>query len=362
MKNPGLVSAAAIVPELLAKAHDFENGLKFESFADIKVGGFSKSLVEDILDFNSFGLLVGESNVGKTFAALDLALAVARGRPWFGKKVEQGAVLYLAAEGGGNIKKRIVAYQQAHDLSCSQLPFRLAYGSVDLLDPAMQLPDIIKAISDTEKLFGVPVHLIIIDTLNRALSGGDENSSTDMGSFVKNIDTLRQSTNASILVVHHTGKDIRKGARGHSLLKAAVDTELSLEKSRDCYVIKVTKQRDYEASEPMSFSLKSVALLVGSEEKIITSCVLQYLQDDADPNIQKAKLNRVPSKALEVLKALFKEGTGSILIEDWRKAFVSRHYSGKPRQTQSEAFLRGKATLSDEGYIEIQGEHVKLIR
>lgn len=360
MKNPGLVPAAEIVPGLLARTHDFEQGLKFESFADIKIDGFSRSLVDGILDFNSFGLLVGESNVGKTFVALDLALSIARGRPWFGKKVEQGVVLYIAAEGGGNIKKRIAAYRQENDLANSSVPFLLAYGSVDLLDPTQSLPDIIKATHDAEKIFGAPIHLVVIDTLNRSLSGGDENSSTDMGTFVKNIDILRQSTSAAIFVVHHTGKDKKKGARGHSLLKAALDTELSLTKNRQSFTITVTKQRDYEAIEPMSFNLKSVELPVGNADKIVTSCVLQSLFSTSEPNAQKTELNRVPLNALGVLKSLSKEGSQSVLIEDWREAFIDRYYAGKARQTRSNAFLNAKDTLFEQGHIEIQGDNVKV--
>ena len=67
------------------------------------------------------------------------------------------------------------------------------------------------------------VRLIIIDTLSRALSGGNENSPDDMGNLVKHMDKVRHTLKAHLCVIHHSGKDKAKGARGHSLLRAATD-------------------------------------------------------------------------------------------------------------------------------------------
>ncbi len=49
-----------------------------------------------------------------------------------------------------------------------------------------------------------------------------------MGALVRCMDLIRQETGACVLFVHHSGKDAAKGARGHSLLRAAIDTEIEV--------------------------------------------------------------------------------------------------------------------------------------
>jgi RecA-family ATPase len=51
------------------------------------------------------------------------------------------------------------------------------------------------------------------------MAGGNENAPDDMGALVRNIDRLRAETGAAVLLVHHTGKDTSRGARGHSLAR-----------------------------------------------------------------------------------------------------------------------------------------------
>ena len=75
-----------------------------------------------------------------------------------------------------------------------------------------------------------------------------------MGAFVKHIDKIRHHFKAHLCVIHHAGKDTAKGARGHSLLRAATDTELEILPQ----VIRIRKQRDMEAGHNISFWLEPV--------------------------------------------------------------------------------------------------------
>jgi RecA-family ATPase len=56
-------------------------------------------LIRDWLPASSLILIYGEPGAGKTFVALDIAVAIATGRDWNGNKVARGIVLYIAAEG-----------------------------------------------------------------------------------------------------------------------------------------------------------------------------------------------------------------------------------------------------------------------
>src|SRR5690606_1496170 len=117
------------------------------------------------------------------------------------------------------------------------------------------------------------VGLIVVDTLSRALAGGDENASTDMGALVRNVDALRRKVRAHIMLVHHSGKDRAKGARGHSLLRAATDTEIEISKGE----IVVTKQRDIDGSFSRGFVLEPVEIGRDAEGDPVTSCTIRLV-------------------------------------------------------------------------------------
>jgi hypothetical protein len=112
----------------------------------------------------------------------------------------------------------------------------------------------------------------------RAMAGGDENSGVDMTAAVKSIDAIRAATGAHVSIVHHCGKDEARGARGHSSLRAAVDTEIEITRpsGETISTVRVTKQRDLQAGEAMPFSLEVVALGTNRRGKPITSCIVRH--------------------------------------------------------------------------------------
>ena len=68
---------------------------------------------------DSQAILVAPPGEGKSFVALSFALCVAAGREWLGHKVKQGRVVYVAAEGGRGMHKRVRAWRKEHDIrSC----------------------------------------------------------------------------------------------------------------------------------------------------------------------------------------------------------------------------------------------------
>lgn len=342
--------------------------LTFERFEEVTLDQSYAALVEDLIDHHSFVVLYGKSNSGKTFLALDLALHIALGRTWQQRKVEGGPVLYVAAEGGRRIKDRVVAFRKVYALEEMLVPFRLARGTIDLLDPETDTQPLIDEILKTQQIYGAAVLLVVIDTLSRALSGGDENASTDMGAIVKNIDRIRQETGATVLAVHHCGKDENKGARGHSILRAAVDTELEISDAKKFPGIKLirpTKQRDFDCGTALSFQLESVEIGKTGDGKAITSCTVKHVGFDAvrDFLSKPIKPESVPGKALAILQAAISEnvdGKDGISVEEWRKRFVEKHYKQSPRQTQSHAFKSAQKRLTETDTIKIEDGYVRL--
>jgi len=221
-------------------------------------------LVEEVLPEGGVGLLYGSAGACKTFTALDLAFSVASGREFVGHAVKRRPVLFIAAEGQLGIKQRLSALLQEHGTPANLVLFFI-------LEP-IQLADV----DDVEKLkrtlaeFDVPPALIIFDTFHRCTSGVDENSSKDIGIVLNHVEAIRKTINGNILLVHHSGKDASKGARGSSALDGAVDTLIRCHKSGDLIELHCKKQKDAAPFDPITLKLKQVDIGGGQ-----SSCVIE---------------------------------------------------------------------------------------
>ena len=133
--------------------------------------------------------------------------------------------------------------------------------------------------------------VIVIDTLSRIMSGGDENSAADMTALIRNLDAIREATGAHIMLVHHTGKDSARGARGHSSLRAATDTEIEVQNEDGNRAAIVSKQRDYQGGEIFAFSLKSIELGIDQDGDEVSSCVVVEA-DESEFKQRKRKLTK----------------------------------------------------------------------
>ena len=218
-------------------------------------------LVKGLLDEGAASVLYGASNTGKSFLVFWIAFCIASGRPVAGMKVSRGRTVIVAAEGARGALKRCAALEQRYG-NCED--FLLLPSGVDLYDPNADLEPLIVAIL---ALGGVK--LVVLDTLARVMAGGDENSTKDMTAFNRNIGRLQVATGAHVMLVHHSGKDDTRGARGSGALKAAVDTEIEIKDG----LITVTKQRDMDKSWTAPFGLDVVTIGEDQDGDPVTSCI-----------------------------------------------------------------------------------------
>ena len=116
--------------------------------------------------------------------------------------------------------------------------------------------------------------VIVIDTLNRAMGGGDENKSDDMGKFIKALGAVQAAFDCLILVVHHCGI-VGTRPRGHTSLAGADDVQIRIERDKDG-AIKATVEhaKDFEAGAVLASKLDRVELGTDSDGDAITSCVI----------------------------------------------------------------------------------------
>lgn len=231
-------------------------------------------LIKGLLKRNTVNVLYGPSNSGKTFVAMDMAFAVATGQDWNGRKTSRGLVIYVAAEGGSGINERTKALDMVRK-PATDPAFDAIPCPIDLLrgsGPESHTGKLIALIRDAEREYGERCALVVIDTLSRALAGGEENSSVDMGTFIKHIDQIKFATGAAVLIIHHSGKDIARGARGWSGVLAAIDTEMELYEN----TFSNTKQRDLPKIDDLAFQLETVRVGIDEDGDGIDSCVLLW--------------------------------------------------------------------------------------
>jgi KaiC/GvpD/RAD55 family RecA-like ATPase len=246
------------------------------NFADMKPHLSDGQCIKGLFAKNSSAIIVGAAGSGKTFFATDLAVHQAANRSWRGLKVTPGLVVYFALEGAVSAENRFYAARHGGNFPAN-IPLKLARGPVNLRalgDIAM----VIDFVREAEAEHGVKVVAVYVDTLSRAMSGGDENGSEDMGALVAGVDAIRLATGATVILVHHTGKDESRGARGHSSLRAAVDTEIEVAKTSNVHLATVTKQRDLPSGAQYPFALEVVELGRDTDGDVVSTCVVRIAE------------------------------------------------------------------------------------
>ena len=212
-------------------------------------------LVERWLDQGAFAVLYGPPGGGKSFWAISLALHIASDMPtFFGNAIHSsgGSVVYLAAEGATGLGRRRAAWIAHHDVTPGRHRMAWVPETVDLRTD-QGAAALLWALDQTE-----PV-LLVIDTLNRNAPGTDEGAE-DIGRIIATIDMLRRHhPNVTVLLVHHSGKDATRGARGHSALLGAVDTEISLKPVPGGFTVETTKQKEGPLTGPVTLGLTEAA-------------------------------------------------------------------------------------------------------
>lgn len=334
-----------------------------EWFGDIEPALSSTYLIKGLIDVGSLSVLWGNPKAGKTFLTLDMMFHLAAGLPWRGLRTRKAAVLYLALEGGNRIKNRLVALQHQH--GSEPIPFALRRGGADLLKKDGDVKAIIRMVREVQDEYPELPVVVVVDTLSRALAGGDESSSVDMTAFVRNVDTIREKTGSHVMVVHHAGKDVSRGMRGHSSLMAAIDTELFVEHDEETGIrtMRIGVQRDEDTTgQEFRYRLRSVEVGIDQDGDPVRSAVCDPVTDNElcggdDP----APISGHPAKAFEILQDIASDRS-TVPLEEWRNASSASDWltSIEKGDTKRKTFRRAKEELEKRGWIEMTAKGVRL--
>jgi len=276
-------------------------------------------LVKGLLPTLGLAVIYGASGSGKTFLALDIALAIAGDESWFGHRVVKNVpIVYSPLEAAGGISKRIRAWRDNRGISCTPDLFKVLEGDpVDLRDP-----EAMSVLGNTIVSQVGMGAVVILDTLHRATPGADENSGKDIGEAIAGAYELQRLTGGLVLLVHHTGKDASKGMRGHSSLLGTM--EAVLEVTRDASGTRkwtLAKSKDGEDGITHGFKLRNIHLNTDADGDPVTSCAIEWDRFAVPPDKAKVKVpsGRLQKIVLEALRMVVDSGI-QIVDVNGRKA------------------------------------------
>jgi len=303
--------------------------------------------IKGVLPKAELAVVYGPSGSGKSFLAFDMISAIATGATWHGCKTTKGRAVFVLAEGSTGFRNRLMAYAMMHAGN---------FPGVRIVDSAPNLlgeQDHVLLAKEIEISGGAD--LIIIDTLAASSPGADENAAKDMGRVIEHCKRLHKSTGATVLLVHHSGKDESKGARGWSGLRAAVDAEIEVNRTGDYRTASVTKLKDGEDGAKFAFKLVPIEICIDADGDPVISCVLEYLAV-APPGTTKApRPGTIERTLLDAIRGDLSID-GRISISSVIETVEGLLPQPEGRDTRKQHLSRALRALAAKGLIAIEGE------
>ncbi len=311
-------------------------------------------LIKGVLPKAGLAVLFGEPGSGKSFLAFDLAGCLARGADWNGHKVRaKGRVVYVAAEGAAGMTLRAQAYAIKHP-DIASAPMYFWPSAVNMLENGhRKLAKLIDGAGGAD--------LIMVDTLAQSMAGGNENASEDMGKVISNCAKLHKITGALVLLVHHSGKDASRGARGWSGLRGAADAELEVSRDyiTDTRQVRIGKQKDAADGAEFPFQLHGVEVGRDSDGDPLTSCWVEYL-NPADVKKDKGPKGPKQKLALQVCRECADLAGGNVPVATVLDQ-IARQSAGEAPNDARRTGQRALEALASAGYIEILDGEIRVI-
>lgn len=197
---------------------DFKDALK-------EIGEISW-LIPELLEEESLMAIAGPPTSGKSFLATDLAIALASKTPWLGIDAftpeRKCKVVYITPEGKRSTLARLAEQIEFRKIDADDLEISVSSGTLTSAGK-----------EGYQELVNSNPDVVFIDTWARATPGVDENSASQIGSIISDLDMLREMSGCSVVFVHHTALE-KQRMRGTSALFGAVDTQLLVTGGENC--------------------------------------------------------------------------------------------------------------------------------
>ena len=184
-------------------------------------------VVKDFIASGTLNLLAGSSSGYKTWLSMYLGLCVAEGRDFIGRKVIKTTVIYIDRENPRTVWKDRLS--------------RLGESACLKLWPSWDEPPSLEKGNKVYLALAKEKPLMILDSLIRFHSE-EENEASGMSRVMGNLRALCNA-GATVLVLHHMGKDEDSLYRGSSEILGGVDAAYTLRKAGNKLFLKGIKNR-----------------------------------------------------------------------------------------------------------------------
>lgn len=310
--------------------------------------------VKGLVPEQGVGFIYGASQAFKSFVTLDYALHRAWGMKWLGRKTKQAAPVYLAAEGGTGLIRRVEAWHQARGLDWRKCPMRVVSVPLTLRTQAKHLRAAITAA-------GVEPGDVVIDTMSQTFTG-DENSNDQVADFLRVLGVeLRDALGCTVLIVHHTGHSASERPRGASAIIANVDFAFGVMRDGKelLATVEFAKVKDGERPEPQTFELSVQQLGKDEDGDPITSLAARHI-NNAEALVEAHQREGAAGRGGRnmLLVGLAHSGMPE---RDLRKAFYEVIPEVKDPHHRKIAFYRARDWATKAGFFEIAGEDRRVI-
>lgn len=307
---------------------------------------YEPELVEGLIPNAGVGVLFGPSSAGKSFIAVDWAVRMASERKVLDRHTEPSGVLYFAAEGHGGLRKRIYAARNVHCVEGHLAPFNYLPAFLDLsradTGDVARLTDYAAGIAAEMEERGASLKVIIVDTLAAAAPSADENVSRDMGPVMLSFHRMAAQLGCVVILVAHTGKDVARGLRGWSGIRANVDFAIECRVDKDEETGETTGRRLWfekckdgpDGFVLAEYHLKTVFLGVKPSGEQDTTCWVDYSDPPKAPSQAEARAEQEAreKEQAEEIRSEVMAALVECLTDHWRPlretAEVLKHQGG----------------------------------
>lgn len=351
------------------------NFFPFELFGDIDPEPVKEWLVQGLFGVGELIVPYGEPGSGKSVKVGDMGFHIAGGLPWFERRTRQCGVLYVAAERPALVKRRFAALRKHYGID--DLPLAVIGGYFDMSKQKADTDRIIATVAEISKVTASKVGLVIIDTKSQVI--GDDNSSTEVPAFVRNVARIQADTGAAVCVVDHSPKHSPSTMRGHTALLGAADTTLLIERSResDIRTATIVKANDAEDGLFSAFRLQGIALGKNAETGETTTAPVVITADKSEAPAKPGAIKggrMTPSQkiAMDALVTAITEGGEKITsnhtpanvptvhVELWRE-YAYRLGISDTAEGKRKAFQRARKELIERRKVATWDDRVWLV-
>ena len=243
----------------------------------------------------TLNLLAGESAVGKTFLALDLALGVAaRGLAWGGLEIPRGRVLYLCLDASPvTLSRHMIGLCRQYAIE-PPADLLFDFDRHDLSDPR-EIAFITSQVAERG------LSLVILDVLARYLDALNENTAATISRLMISLRRVASDSGASFLFIHHFNKQrstrttVGERVRGSSDLIASMDGVLSATRRVGRMDLRPVKNRLGVDAAPLSYRI--------SAQQDGSPC-LEFIADDTQPDLAETIVEVAREQVVRMLRIL----------------------------------------------------------